>query len=207
MQSLTSQRPLQVKSPTAVSCKQADGSKGKFESTIASACELGIGIDNFIAMTRLARASDPKAAQFLDAWDGLSDCEQRSGRTADTVCEQIGLAPLELLKVVAEAAYRFSMYAVRLAAAVALPSVVERSIEVALTDKGISDRKMLFQHTGFLPMRPGAQTNIAISQNAQLSAVAPTVSAPQPEATIRRLSERLNDLRVRTTAGERDDGR
>jgi hypothetical protein len=168
---------------------------------------VGIGIDNFIAMARLARASDPKAAQFLDAWDGLVDSEQRSGRTADGVCEQIGLAPLELLKVVAEAAYRFSMYAARLATAVALPSVVERSIEVALTNKGVADRKMLLQHSGFLPTPSGAQTRIAIMQNSQLNATAqPVITAPRPEETIRRLSERLHDARAKMNGGEKADG-
>ena len=189
MQSLTSQHPLQVKSPATVSRNQDGGSHGKFESTIASACELGIGIDNFIAMTRLARASDPKAAQFLDAWDGFSDCEQRSGRTADALCEQIGLAPLELLK----------------AAADALPSVVERSIEVALTDKGTADRKMQLQHSGFLPTLAGSETNISIMQNAQLNATAqPVITvAPRPEETIRRLSDRLHDARAKMNGGEK----
>jgi len=44
------------------------GNQTKFD-TIASACGLGIRLDNFIAMTRLARTSDSSAARFLDAWD------------------------------------------------------------------------------------------------------------------------------------------
>jgi len=54
----------------------------KFD-TIVSACGLGIGLDNFIAMTRLARTSDSGAARFLDAWDALGASEQQSAATAD----------------------------------------------------------------------------------------------------------------------------
>jgi hypothetical protein len=162
----------------------------KFE-TIASACGLGIGLDNFIAMTRLARTSDSGAARFLDAWDALGDGEQLSAATADAVCEQIGLAPLDLLKAVADATIRFSMYTARLRAAVAMPSIVERSIEVALTEKGAADRKMQLQHCGFLPVPVGSQTNIAI-----------IVTAPKPEETIRRLSAAFNAIRAETQGDE-----
>jgi hypothetical protein len=137
------------------------GNQTKFD-TIASACGLGIGLDNFIAMTRLARTSDSSAARFLDAWDALGTSEVLSAATADAVCEQIGLAPLDLLKAVADATIRFAMYTARLRAAVAMPSIVERSIEVALTDQGVADRKMQLQHSGFLPIPAGSQTNIAI---------------------------------------------
>jgi hypothetical protein len=109
--------------------RSSPGNQPKFD-TIASACGLGIGLDNFIAMTRLARTSDSGAARFLDAWDALEDGEQLSAATADAICEQIGLAPLDLLKAVADATIRFSMYTARLRAAVAMPSIVERSIEV-----------------------------------------------------------------------------
>jgi hypothetical protein len=179
------------------------GNQTKFD-TIASACGLGIGLDNFIAMTRLARTSDSSAARFLDGWDALAACEQQSGRMADAVCEQIGLAPLELLKAVADATIRFSMHTARMMAALAMPSIVERSIEVALTDKGIADRKMQLQHSGFLPTPSGAQTKIAVMQNAQLNAAAQpaVVVAPKPEETIRRLSERLNAVRTKANGDE-----
>src|SRR5215467_6689001 len=130
----------------------------KFD-TIASACGLGIGLDSFIAMTRLACTSDSGAARFLDVWDALGPSEQLSAATADAICEQIGLAPLDLLKAVADATLRYSMYTARLRAAVAMPSIVERSIEVALTEKGAADRKMQLQHSGFLPIPVGSQTN------------------------------------------------
>jgi len=60
----------------------------KFD-TIASACMLGIGLDNFIAMPRMARTSDSGAARFLDAWDALGETEQLSASTADAVREKL----------------------------------------------------------------------------------------------------------------------
>jgi hypothetical protein len=176
------------------------GNQTKFD-TIASACGLGIGLDNFIAMTRLARTSDSGAARFLDAWDALEVSEQLSAAAADAVCEQIGLAPLDLLKAVADATIRFAMYTARLRAAVAMPSIVERSIEVALTDQGVADRKMQLQHSGFLPTPAGSQTNIAIMQ-LNTAAQPAVVTAPKPEETIRRLSERLNAVRTKANGAE-----
>ena len=111
---------------------------------------------------------------------------------------------MELLKVVADATYRSSMYVAQFKASLALPSIVERSIEVALTDKGVADRKMLLQHAGFLPIPVGSQTNIAVMQNATAQ---PVIVAPRPEDTIRRLSESFNAARAKTNGGEKDDGK
>jgi hypothetical protein len=41
------------------------GAQTGFEGTIASACDFGIGIDNFIAMTRLTRTAIP---ELRDSW-------------------------------------------------------------------------------------------------------------------------------------------
>ena|ERR1700757_4818337 len=77
-------------------------------------------------MTRSARTSDSSAARFLDGWDALEVSQQQSMAAADAVCEQIGLAPLDLLKAVADATIRFAMCTARLKAAVAMPFVTPR---------------------------------------------------------------------------------
>jgi hypothetical protein len=197
-----SQLPPQFECLAAVPPGARD-EQATFGGTIASACDSGIGIDNFIAMVRLARASEPSAARFLDAWDALGVCGQKSGTTADAICEQLGIVPLELLKAVAGATIRYSAYTAQILAAVALPSIVERSIEVALTPKGTADRKMLFRHCGFLPTPAGSPTNIAIMQ--ANAAAQPVVVAPRPEETIRRLSDRLKEARAKTNATEKGD--
>src|ERR1700722_1220665 len=85
----------------------ARGGKAAFEGTIAWACETGIGLEDFINMTRIAKESHPSVVRFLDAWDALSTSEQQARGAGDAVCEQIGFAPVELLRVAADAAYRF----------------------------------------------------------------------------------------------------
>jgi hypothetical protein len=172
-----------------------------FDGTIASACGF-IGLDNFIAMARVARGSDPRIASFVDAWDSLGPCEQEARGTADTLCKQAGFTALEMLRVVAAAACQYSMCVAQLFAAGALPSAVQRSIDVALTDEGIADRRMLFQHAGFLPTPAGSQTNIAITQ-ANATVQRNVLALPRPEETIRRLSE----LRGRVNGRELGDGK
>lgn len=61
--------------------------------------------------------------------------------------------------------------------------------EVALAEKGAADRKMQLQHSGFLPIPVGSQTNIAIMQATAQPVV---ITAPKPEETIRRLSDAFN---------------
>jgi hypothetical protein len=175
----------------------AFGIQPAFDGMIASACDLGIRLEDFIEMARLAKTKDAGIARFLDAWDTLSVSEQQARGAADAVCEQLGLAPVEILRVVADVGYRFAMCIVKMQAAIALPSIVLRSVESALSDEGIADRKMLFQHSGFLPTAKTAQTVLSVTQNVQaaVSAETPVVIAPSPERTIRRLADAFNEAR------------
>ena len=176
----------------------ARGGEAAFEDTIAWACETGISLEDFINMTRIAKESDPNVVRFLDAWDALSASEQQARGAADAVCEQIGFAPLKLLRVAADAAYRFSMYTAQIIVALSYPLVVAKTVECALTDKGIADRMALHKAMGFLPTLQGrSQTSIGIiMQNAQTDATTrPIVEAPRPEDTIRQLDQRFNESR------------
>ena len=165
-----------------------------FESTLAGICETVISLEDFICMARWAKESDPKVARFLETWDALS-ASDRQPRAADAVCERIGLARLDLLKAVADATCRAAMYQAQIIAALSHPRVVEKTIERALTDEGIADRMAFHKAMGFLPMPKGSQTIISIIQHAQtnVSAQAPVVSAPSPEETIRRATNRFNE--------------
>jgi hypothetical protein len=208
---------------TAIALQDSEGtsltactSRPAFTGKITSACEF-IGLDNFLEMARLARTNDPRAERFMDAWDALDASEQQARGTADAICERAELDSLELLGVVAEAAFRCAMYTAQIKAALALPSIVERSVDVALTDDGVADRRMLLLHCGFLPTPKGSQVAIAITQNTQTHPTerAVVVSAPRPEDTIRTLVDRFNEARglppvpltvPAETTGEEDDG-
>jgi hypothetical protein len=171
----------------------ARGTQPAFDGTIASACEsVGISLEQIIEMMRWAKESDSRVAQFLDAWDALDPSERQASGTTEAVRQRAGLKLPELLGIVAEVTYRIAMYRARILTAIELPSVVERSVETALTAEGIADRKMLFQHSGFLPTPKGSQTTINVAQNAQANA-RPVVAAPSPERTIRLLADELHE--------------
>lgn len=81
------------------------------------------------------------------------------------------------------------------------PAIVEKTVEMALTDEGIEDRTTIHKAVGFLPTPKGTQISVNTSANsnsAALSQANPTVilGAPPPEATIRRLVDRFNDARI-----------
>jgi len=168
-----------------------------FDGTIASACEsVGISLEEMIGLMRWAKESDPGVAQFLDAWDAMDPSERQASGTADTVRQRIGLKLPELLKVVAEVACGIAMYQAQIIAAVSHPQVVAKTVERALTDKGIADRVALHKATGFLPMTKGSQTVIAIAENAQANTIVRSfAAAPRPEETIRRATNAFNESR------------
>ena len=84
-------------------------SRPAFDGTIASAYESGIDLEGFMEMAWVARPSDPRVASFLEAWDALETSHQQAS-SADALCRQAGFTPMGLLKIVATAAYQYSMY-------------------------------------------------------------------------------------------------
>ena len=171
------------------------------DGTIAWACETGISLEDFINMTRIAKESDPSVVRFLDAWDALGACEQQATGAADAVCAQIGFAPVELLRIVADVTCRIAMYKAQIIAAVSHAEVVAKTVDLALNAAKVKDRLaaqvMLHKAMGFLPTPKGSQTTVGIlMQNAQTNEAAPPiVEAPRPEDIVRRLDNRFNESR------------
>ncbi len=89
-------------------------------------------------MARLAGMSDLRVARFLDAWDTLDASEHQTRGTADAVCKRVGVAREELLAVVADVECRFAMCVVQMQVAIALPTVVRRSVRTALPGAGMA---------------------------------------------------------------------
>ena len=96
-------------------------------------------------------------------------------------------------------ACRIAMYQAQIIAALSLPSVVEKTVELALNRRRLKQAGRADdspQGCGFLPTPKGSQTTIAITQNAQANATSRSiVAAPSPEHTIRSLTERFNEMR------------
>src|ERR1700746_1568918 len=86
--------------PLAASRWSPPTTEPAFDGTIASACDsIGISLEQMFEMMRWAKESDPRIAELLDTWDALGASEQ-SKEAADAVCEHVGFAPVELLRVV-----------------------------------------------------------------------------------------------------------
>jgi hypothetical protein len=156
-----------------------------FDGTIASACEsVGLSLESMTETLRWARESDARVAQFFDVWDKLDTSERRVWGTVKVVRQRAGLKIVDLLGIKADVACRMAMYEAQIIVALSHVLVVEKTIERALTDKGVADRMALYKVTGLLPMPKGSQTTTAVQP----------VVAPRPEDTIRRLSESFNKL-------------
>jgi hypothetical protein len=114
----------------------------------------------------------------------------------EAFCVAAGVSPLTILGILTGEIVRMGAQASTIIAAVNHPRVVQKSVEMALTDDGLADRTLLAKATGFLPTPKGSQTQINIAANANATA-APQIAvvAPPPEATIRRAVDRFNDAK------------
>lgn len=141
----------------------------------------------------LAASDAPEARAILAARERISR-GNRKLVPIEAFCIAAAVPPMRVLEVITATAVRLGAQASAIIAAVAHPKVVEKTVEMALTDEGIEDRTTLHKHTGFLPMPKGSQTIIHNVANA--SASAPTViAAPPPERTIKTLVDRFNERR------------
>jgi hypothetical protein len=113
----------------------------------------------------------------------------------EAYCLAANVSTRRLFEVLMQACASVSQLASNITATINHPAVVEKTVEMALTDEGYKDRVVLHRATGFLPAPKGAQTNITIAQNATASATAQSASvpAPPPEQTIRRAVNRFNE--------------
>jgi hypothetical protein len=114
----------------------------------------------------------------------------------EAYCVSAGVSPSTIFELLVAACVRFGAQACTIIAAVNHPRVVEKSVEMALTDEGIEDRMLLGKATGFLPTPKGSRTIVNVEANSSATANPQVlVAAPPPEQTIRRLVDRLNEAR------------
>lgn len=92
-------------------------------------------------------------------WDSLTKYDRRRP-SLEELCDAVGLCHGKLLGSVVEAAYACNMDVSNFVAAVAHPKIVKASIDRALQTNGVEDRRMQFQHSGFLPMPRGPAISV-----------------------------------------------
>jgi hypothetical protein len=110
----------------------------------------------FMELARLAVQFDAKLAPVVEDWDRMKPPLQKAV-DLDALCEAHGADPTHFISIVGEAQMRFRDNASVILAALSLPSVVQKSIDMALIDEGVKDREMLFQHSGLLPQPKASQ--------------------------------------------------
>lgn len=141
----------------------------------------------------------PEARKIVDLYYSLPK-NQRDLIPIEGYCLAAGISTQLILELVTRTCATVSRQTSALIAAASHPAVVDKTVEMALTDDGIEDRQTLHKAVGFLPTPKGAQiaVNVAANAAAHANAAAQTliVAAPPPEATIRRLSDRFNEARL-----------
>jgi hypothetical protein len=142
-------------------------------------------------------SEDPEARKVLQKYVSIPESYRRL-LPAEAYCCAAGVSPLRILGVVTSVAVQLGTQASAILAAVWHPRVVEKTIEMALTDEGIADRNALHRATGFTPLPKGSTTIVNVQQNAQGRVPVNGLAAPRPEDMIRRLSAAFNARRMRS---------
>jgi hypothetical protein len=149
-------------------------------------------------------ASPEYARWIVDLYYSLPR-DQRDLIPIEGYCLSLHLPPNDILETIVRTIAIVSRQRSIAIASSAHPSIVEKTVEMALTDEGIEDRTLIHKAVGFLPTPKGSQITVNASANSA-SAASPTIvlPAPPPEATIRRLVDRFNDQRALPAAPPAD---
>jgi len=144
-------------------------------------------------LARLAVQSDAKLAPIIADWDRMKPPLQNAV-DLDALCEARGVAPAHFIAVVGEAEAKFRDTISIFIAAFNMPDVIAASVRAAKKKTGVADRKMLFQHVGFLPVPRGKQLRM-LNHAAVKAEVNKGCGDPLPsfEATVAEIEESLKD--------------
>src|SRR5271156_6346971 len=169
------------------------GSDGdtRIEEETRHAPPFGPGQDLVTSWPYYLKASGAaEAREVLGKWY-LLPAPLRRVVSIEACCVAAGLSPIVIVPVLMESVGRLSREIQLFLGAINGPRVVQKHIEMALSDDGVADRTNFLKATGFIPSPKGAQTQIHITQ--QNANAAPATLAPPPEQTIRALVDRWNN--------------
>jgi hypothetical protein len=96
-----------------------------------------------------AIAFEPRMEQVVSAWVRLTRWQQRITPLED-LCAAAGMTPSEFLGAVVRASFELTNEMTDLLVAAAFPEIVQATVQRARTPRGVEDRRMLFEHIGFL---------------------------------------------------------
>lgn len=110
------------------------------------------------------RASDDEdVRKFLDVYDSVPSGE-RDFLSFEEFCAASDVSSAKLFGKLMEVTVTQSNQTSAIMAAMAHPSVLKKTIEIAKTDAGFKERKLLHTASGLLPSPKGSQTSITVNQ-------------------------------------------
>lgn len=132
-----------------------------FEATLAYVFRGSGGKATAINAARLLIHADERFKRLVYAYDNSSTTDQSAIRLED-LCEAAEMSPDEFLAATIPALWKRNVDIGRTIAAISHPAIVEAAIKSATSNgfAAVQDRKMLFDHTGFLPTKAGPSINI-----------------------------------------------
>lgn len=142
------------------------------------------GIPRVIEALRAHDDDDAKA--FLEKWDECNETDRKLLRLED-VAFAASIGSLRLAEVSQTALFLYGQMRTKLLLASGIPSIVEKSIKLAKTTKGLYDREMMLKAGGVLPVPKGAQ--IAIQNNYGEREEKPANTTPAWKSSEERLRE------------------
>jgi hypothetical protein len=150
------------------------------------------GQEDLLEFVRLASNRDDSLVELVARRDEMSASDRRYNSLDDLV-EAVGLRPGDVLASAAKAAYDYNSDVSKVLAAVIQPLVVEATIKSALSPGGVADRRMLHQHSGFVPDIAGP----SIHAKGQGAAEPEACRLPSFEETISEAEDIMLDMPTR----------
>ena len=175
--------------------KETVGDDGKKVFIKESIFPFGIEPNILKSWPKLLKLSDlPDAKRIANLYESLKQ-DQAESLPVEAYCYAASISPMRILEILTGILVRQGAQASTILAAVWHPRVVQKTVEMALTDEGVSDRATIHKATGFVPMPKGSSTIINVQQNASSQKTVAFVPAPSPEATVRQLADTFNEAR------------
>jgi hypothetical protein len=139
---------------------------------------------------------DDDARAFVEC---LGECSStdRSHISWEAVAFAAGIGSLRLAEVAQTAIFLYDGMKTKMLLASGLPAIVQRSIQMAKTPKGLHDREMMLKAGGVLPVPKGAQIHIQNLNQGEKEEEAP--KAPlwkQPEDRLREIYDMTEPKRL-----------
>jgi hypothetical protein len=115
-----------------------------------------------IELARLASGNDERLRGLVSGYDSLTKGQQkRRPKLLEALCIENDIDPSEFLGICTAIAHRFQLDTSSIVASVELEAVVAAGLEQAKKPEGVQDRKLIYEHSTFTPVRgPGVAVQI-----------------------------------------------